>query len=55
MPYKYYLPDGETIHEIGIDPDIEVELDAEAYLKDGSDNQLDAALKELAKLTKLTK
>ncbi len=46
---QYYLPDGETIHEIGISPDIEIELDAEAYLKDGSDNQLDAALEELTK------
>lgn len=46
---QYYLPGGETIHEIGIDPDIEVELDAEAYLRDGSDNQLDAALQELIK------
>ena len=46
---QYYLPNGETIHEIGIDPDIEIELDAEAFLKDGSDNQLDAALKELLK------
>ncbi|MCR5775105.1 MAG: S41 family peptidase [Lachnospiraceae bacterium] len=46
---QYYLPNGEMIHEVGIDPDIEVELDAEAYLKDGSDNQLEAALKELKK------
>ena len=46
---QYYLPNDETIHGVGIDPDIEVELDAEAYLKDGSDNQLDAALKELGK------
>lgn len=46
---QYYLPNGETIHEVGIKPDIEVELDAEAYLKDGSDNQLEAALKELSK------
>lgn len=46
---QYYLPQGETIHEKGISPDIEIELDAEAYLKDGSDNQLDAALKELRK------
>ena len=46
---QYYLPNDETIHEIGIEPDIEVELDTEAYLKDGTDNQLDAALKELGK------
>ena len=46
---QYYLPNDETIHEIGIEPDIELELDAEAYLKDGTDNQLEAALKELKK------
>ena len=46
---QYYLPNNETIHGKGIDPDIEIELDSEAYLKDGSDNQLDAALKELGK------
>ena len=46
---QYYLPKDETIHEVGIKPDVESELDAEAYLKDGSDNQLEAALRELSK------
>ncbi len=46
---QYYLPNGETIHERGIDPDIVIDLDAEAYLKDGTDNQLEAALNELKK------
>ncbi|MBO5552239.1 MAG: S41 family peptidase [Lachnospiraceae bacterium] len=46
---QYYLPNDETIHEKGIEPDIKVELDTEAYLKDGTDNQLEAALKELGK------
>ena len=46
---QYYLPKGETIHEVGIEPDIVVDLDAEAYLKDGTDTQLNAALKELTK------
>ncbi|MCR5746534.1 MAG: S41 family peptidase [Lachnospiraceae bacterium] len=46
---EYYLPKGECIHERGIDPDIELDLDKEAYLKDGSDNQLEAAGKEMLK------
>ena len=46
---QYYLPNGETIHERGIDPVIVIDLDAEAYLKDGTDNQLEAALNELKK------
>lgn len=46
---QYYLPNDEMIHEIGIAPDIELDMDAEAYLKDGSDNQLDAAVRELKK------
>ena len=44
---KYYTPDGEDIHKVGIEPDIEVELDYEAYKKDRSDNQLDEAVKYL--------
>lgn len=39
----YYTPKGNDIHEVGIEPDEEVELDVESYVKDGSDNQLDRA------------
>ena len=46
---QYYLPNDETIHQQGIDPDIELDMDSEAYLKDGTDNQLEAALKQLKK------
>ncbi len=46
---EYYLPNGESIHEKGIEPDIELDIDKEAYLKDGSDNQLEAAGKEVLK------
>lgn len=46
---QYYLPNDETIHQQGIDPDIELDMDSEAYLKDGTDNQLEAALKQLIK------
>lgn len=40
---KYYSPNGENIHKIGIEPDIEVGWDYEMYKKDGTDNQLEAA------------
>ncbi len=44
---KYYTPNGTCIHGTGIEPDIEVPFDNEAYIKDGSDNQLDAAIAEI--------
>ncbi|MGM0602828.1 MAG: S41 family peptidase [Bacillota bacterium] len=40
---RYYTPDGNYIHEKGIEPDIEVELDVEAA-QNGEDNQLDEAI-----------
>lgn len=40
---RYYTPNGNNIHEIGIEPDVEVEWDAEKYKEDGTDNQLEAA------------
>lgn len=46
---RYYSPKGENIHEKGIEPDIVVEFDAEKYKKDGTDNQLDAAIDYLKK------
>lgn len=43
---KYFTPNGNDIHKVGIAPDIEVELDTEAYREsDGEkDNQLQAAI-----------
>jgi carboxyl-terminal processing protease len=41
---KYFTPNGEDIHGLGIEPDEELELDVDAYLEDGSDNQLDRAV-----------
>lgn len=43
---KYFTPNGNDIHEVGIAPDIEVELDTAAYREsDGEqDNQLQAAI-----------
>ena len=41
---KYYTPNGENIHGVGIEPDEELELDVEKYLKEGYDNQLERAI-----------
>lgn len=46
---KYYTPKGYNIHGVGIEPDVEVEWDYESYQKDGTDNQLDAAVEYLTK------
>lgn len=40
----YYTPNGNNIHGIGITPDVKVELDEEAYVNEGIDNQLNAAI-----------
>ncbi len=44
---NYYTRGGQNIHGIGITPDVEVELDAEAYVEDGTDTQLNAAIEIL--------
>lgn len=43
---KYFTPKGNDIHEVGIKPDVEIELDADAYKdSDGQrDSQLQAAI-----------
>ena len=41
---KYYTPNGNNIHKIGIEPDIEVKFDSDKYKEDETDNQLDYAL-----------
>ncbi len=46
---KYYTPSGNNIQGTGIEPDVVIELDVEAYKKDGSDNQLDKALEIINK------
>ena len=45
----YYTPNGNDIHKKGIEPDMVVEFDGEAYKEDQSDNQLDAAIEFLSK------
>jgi carboxyl-terminal processing protease len=44
---RYYTPDGNYIHEKGIEPGTKIELDLEAAQEDGSDNQLDQAIEEM--------
>ena len=46
---NYFTPNGNNIHKIGIDPDVEVEFDAEQY-KNGVDNQLEKSKEVLAGL-----
>jgi len=45
---KYYTPAGNDIHGVGIEPDIEIEYDADAYYDEGIDNQLEAAKEYMA-------
>lgn len=47
---SYYTPNGNNIHGIGIDPDIECEFDSEVYYDDGVDNQLERAKQEIEKM-----
>ena len=44
---KFYSPKGTCFHEVGVEPDIEVPFDGEAYRKDGTDNQLEKAIEVL--------
>ena len=41
---NYYTRGGNDIHLKGIEPDVEAELDADAYLEDKTDTQLDKAV-----------
>jgi len=40
----YYTPKGRNIHEVGVEPDVIVEFDGEAYYNEGIDNQLEEAI-----------
>lgn len=40
---SYFTPKGNNIHKVGIEPDEELKFDADAYIKDGTDNQLERA------------
>ncbi|MBR5970148.1 MAG: S41 family peptidase [Lachnospiraceae bacterium] len=39
----YYTPKGNNIHGVGIEPDVVLEFDPDAYEKDETDNQLEEA------------
>lgn len=41
---KYYTPNGYNIHGVGIEPDVEVPFDADLYLDEDIDNQLQKAI-----------
>lgn len=43
----YFTPLGKNIHGIGIEPNIELEYDYEAYERDGVDNQVEKAIEIL--------
>lgn len=43
---KYYTPNGKNIHEIGIEPDVKVELDDEGYRNALEDESKDTQLKK---------
>lgn len=50
---RYYTPNGECIHEVGIAPDIELAFDSELYYSDEAiDNQLQYAIEYLTKKIK---
>ena len=46
---SYFTPNGNNIHGIGIEPDVECQFDGEAYYSDPArpDNQLDKAVEVL--------
>ena len=43
----YFTPSGKNIHGIGIEPDIELEFDYDAYEADRTDNQVKKAIEIL--------
>lgn len=43
----YFTPSGKNIHGIGIEPDIELEFDYDAYEADRTDNQVEKAIEVL--------
>ncbi|RKI81082.1 S41 family peptidase [bacterium 0.1xD8-71] len=48
----YYTPNGNNIHGVGIEPDIECEFDSDAYYEEDVDNQLQRAIQEIEKMTR---
>lgn len=52
---EYYLPNDECIHGVGIEPDVEVEFDSDAYKKEDFDNQLEKAIEVMKEKLKESK
>lgn len=46
---NYFTRNGRDINKVGIKPDVELKFDADAYQKDGTDNQLERAKEILNK------
>ena len=46
----YYTPSGTNIHGTGIEPDVVVEFDGDAYYDEGYDNQLEKAKEVLSEM-----
>ncbi len=40
---NYFTPKGRNIHKVGVEPDVVVEFDGDAYYNEGFDNQLEEA------------
>jgi len=49
---KRYAPNGTNIDTIRITPDITVEFDADAYIENGYDNQLEKARETISSMIK---
>jgi carboxyl-terminal processing protease len=49
---NYYTRNGRDIHKKGIEPDVDVDLDSDAYIEDGTDTQLNKGLEVIKKLMK---
>ena len=49
---NYYTRNGRDIHKKGIEPDVDVDLDSDAYIEDGTDTQLNKGLEVIKELMK---
>ena len=47
---SYFTPSGVNIHGVGIEPDVEVDFDSEAYSKDKTDTQLQKGIEVMKEL-----
>ena len=47
---RYFTPNGTCIHEIGIAPDVEAELDKDKLINEEIDTQLEAAIEKIKEM-----